>query len=363
MIATSLLFDLIINSTITSIFISILAILQVYVVASTSSFEITISFNITIYDSSSIVQQRLQSIAKIFFNIWKNNDDTINVFEKNWMSIKIIFDIKSESSRVYFVDSQDRKFINQKFNKLQREKKINWIRDATSYDFFVFVVWKIVHALNKNSIKKNKVVIDIRDFNKMSKSNDYFMSLQSNIINFVNERSYVNVMNAIEFFHQWLIKIANRHKLIVVSHKDNEQFNVIIMKFRNNSTYVQRQIDIILRDFRDFVRVYVNDIVMFNKTLEKHIEHLIKIFELFRKMNIVLKLNNNISNTLSSFCLIKKLITLNSSSSRKNWKSSSSFDFLSRWNNWKRIWILSNECAITCHITLNCRIRCKFARL
>ena len=289
MITTSLLFDLIINSTTTSIFISTFAILQIYVVASTSSFEIIISSNITIYDTSSIVQQRLQNIAKTFFNIWKDNDDTINVFEKNWMSIKIIFDIKSKSSRVYLVDSQNREFINQKFNKLQREKKMNWTKNATSYDFFVFVVWKIVHASNKNSIKKNKIVINIRDFNKMSKSNDYFMSLQSNIINFVNECSYVNVMNAIEFFHQWLIKIANRHKLIVVSYKDSEQFNVTIMKFRNNSTYVQRQINIILRDFRDFARVYVNDIVVFSKTLEKHIEHLIKIFEFFRKMNIVLK--------------------------------------------------------------------------
>ena len=75
------------------------------------------------------------------------------------------------------------------------------------------------------------------------------------------------------------------------SYRNNEQFNVIIMKFRNNSTYVQRQINIILRDFRDFVRVYVNDIVMFNKSFEKHIEHLIKIFEFFRKMNMILKFN------------------------------------------------------------------------
>ena len=202
MITTSLLFDLTISSTTTSISISIFAILQIYVVASTSSFEIIISSNITIYDTSSIVQQRLQNIAKTFFNIWKDNDDTINVFEKNWMSIKIIFDIKSKFSRVYLVDSQNREFINQKFNKLQREKKMNWIKDATSYDFFVFVVWRIIHASNKNSIKKDKIVIDIRDFNKMSESNDYFMSLQSDLISFVSECSYVNVMNAIEFFHQ-----------------------------------------------------------------------------------------------------------------------------------------------------------------
>ena len=135
------------------------------------------------------------------------------------------------------------------------------------------------------------MIIDIKNLNKMSKSNDYFMSLQSNIINFVNECLYVNVKNAIDFFHQWLIRITNRHKLIVVSHRDNEQFNVTIINFRNNSTYVQRQIDIIFRNFRDFFRVYVNDIVMFNKTFEKHIKHLFKIFELFHKLNITLKFN------------------------------------------------------------------------
>ena len=67
-----------------------------------------------------------------------------------------------------------------------------------------------------------------------------------------------------------------------------------IMNFRNSSTYVQRQINIIFWNFRDFSRAYVNDIVMFNKTFEKHIEHLFKIFELFElfdKLNITLKFN------------------------------------------------------------------------
>ena len=289
MVATPLLSDLTISSTTTSIPISTFAVLQVYVVASASSLEITISSNITVYGTSPIVQQRLQSIAKAFLSIWKDSGGTVNVFEKDWMSIKTIPDIKPESPRVYPVGSQDREFIDQEFNKLQRKEKMNWTRDATSYGFSVFVVWKTVHASSKNSVKKNRVVIDIRDLNKMSESNDYPMSLQSDIISSVSGCPYVNVMNAAGFFHQWLIKIADRHKLTVVSHKDSEQFNVTIMRFRNSPTYVQRQINTILRDFRDFARAYVNDIVVFSKTLEKHIEHLIKIFELFRKMNIVLK--------------------------------------------------------------------------
>ena len=85
------------------------------------------------------------------------------------------------------------------------------------------------------------------------------------------------------------MKLTNHHKLIVVTHKDNEQWNVTIMKYRNSSIYVQRQIDIILRKYRHFVKIYINDIVIFFNTLKKYLKHLTLIFALFKKYNIVIK--------------------------------------------------------------------------
>ena len=61
------------------------------------------------------------------------------------------------------------------------------------------------------------------------------------------------------------------------------------MNFRNSSIYVQRKIDQLLREYRVFARVYVNDVVIFNKILKKHIQHLTIIFELFVKLRINLK--------------------------------------------------------------------------
>ena len=61
------------------------------------------------------------------------------------------------------------------------------------------------------------------------------------------------------------------------------------MKYRNNFVYVQRQIDRVFRIFRTFVRIYVNDIVMFNHSLKKHFRHLHQMFVLFDKLNIVFK--------------------------------------------------------------------------
>jgi hypothetical protein len=63
----------------------------------------------------------------------------------------------------------------------------------------------------------------------------------------------------------------DRHKLIVVLHRGQEQFNVAVMGFKNSVSYVQRQIDRILRPVRYFARAYINDVVVFSKTLEEHL--------------------------------------------------------------------------------------------
>ena len=41
------------------------------------------------------------------------------------------------------------------------------------------------------------------------------------------------------------------------------------MNFRNNLIEVQRQINRLFRNYRDFVKIYVDDIMMFNKTLKR----------------------------------------------------------------------------------------------
>ena len=58
------------------------------------------------------------------------------------------------------------------------------------------------------------------------------------------------------------------------------------MKYRNSSVYVQRQIDRILRHHQQFAKTYVNNIVTFSKTLQKHVTHLRQIFKILTQNNI-----------------------------------------------------------------------------
>ena len=66
---------------------------------------------------------------------------------------------------------------------------------------------------------------------------------------------------------------------------------MIVINYIENFVYVQRQIDDILKKYCAFVRVYVNNIVIFNKTLIEHFNHLRRMFQLLKKMNIVFKSN------------------------------------------------------------------------
>ena len=74
------------------------------------------------------------------------------------------------------------------------------------------------------------------------------------------------------------MRVNDKFKFIIVLHRDNKHFNVIVINFRNSSIYVQRKINQLLRKYRVFARVYVNDVVIFNKILKKHIQHLTMIF-------------------------------------------------------------------------------------
>jgi len=118
--------------------------------------------------------------------------------------------------------------------------------------------------------------------------NSYLMSLQTKMIVAMTECQYIFVVNAQRYFHQWQMRIADRNKLTVVSHWEQKQFSMTVMRFKNSLSYVQRQINKILRSHWVYAKVYMNNIVIFSHTLKKHLKHLHVIFSLFRRLRVCL---------------------------------------------------------------------------
>lgn len=56
-------------------------------------------------------------------------------------------------------------------------------------------------------------------------------------------------------------------------------FHVAIMGFCNSVPYVQRQMDLLLKEFIEFCRAYLDDIVVASDSFELHITHLTLVLE------------------------------------------------------------------------------------
>ena len=78
---------------------------------------------------------------------------------------------------------------------------------------------------------------------------------------------------------------TNIYKLTVVIHRDQKIFLVSIMNCRNSVIYVQRRMNILLRQLQ-FAKVYIDDTVIRSKFLTEHINHLRQLFRLFVIKNI-----------------------------------------------------------------------------
>ena len=92
---------------------------------------------------------------------------------------------------------------------------MEFIIQPTFHGYPVFVVWRTIQRE-----RKKRVVIDIRGFNKITVIDFYHMPLQSNITTAIIGCRYISVFDAAGFFHQWSMRIINRYKFTVVSHRD-----------------------------------------------------------------------------------------------------------------------------------------------
>ena len=241
--------------------------------------ELVTPAGITVYGESPAVQQQLVAVAEAYPKLWYDDGSIVRIPPEEHMPIEIQPDAKIESAKVYPLGSADRKFVDEVFHKLHEQGRMEYTSQPTPHGYPVFVVWRTVPGPDGPE-RKGRVVVDIRGLNKIAITDSYPIPLQSDITSSVAGCRFISVFDAAGFFHQWLVRYKDRHKLTVVSHRGQEQFSVAVMGFKNSPPYVQRKIDAILRVYRAFARAYVDDIVVFSQTLEEHIANLHSVFQL-----------------------------------------------------------------------------------
>ena len=237
---------------------------------------------VTIYGKPHAAEP-LSDVIDEFSDLFVDKGETVDIPEDQWMPIPLKPNAKSKPARVYPVGQRDKDVIDDTFDKLQAQGKLTWSNQPTPFSYPVFIVWRDTPAG-----RKGRVIVDIRELNKLTENDTYPLPLQAKVIALVQGHRYITTVDAVGWFHQFKVKVRDRHKLTVISHRGQEQSSVALMGYKGSPPYVQRQTDAMLRPFKDFAKAYVDDIIIFSYTLEEHLKHLRQIFQLFRRMRVSL---------------------------------------------------------------------------
>jgi hypothetical protein len=248
--------------------------------------ETVLPNGVTVYGLEGTLEvQQLADVVNSYPEIFQDSGGFVNIDQSEWMKIPLLDNwqemIPKRQARVYPQGNDAKEVIDRTFNGLHETGRMSWSTKGTPFSWPVFVVWKT--AKQK---RIGRAVVDMRGLNHLALRDAYPIPLQSDILSAVHGCSYITVIDCASFFYQWKVALEDRHKLTVVTHRGQEQFNVAVMGFKNSVSYVQRQIDRILRPFRDFSRAYVDDVVIFSKTLKEHITHLHQVFQCFLEIGI-----------------------------------------------------------------------------
>lgn len=135
----------------------------------------------------------LTQVVNFYLKIWTNLEIIVNVLEQNRMSVILKSETFSQKSfKIYSLSAKDRDIVNKTFNNLHAQNKTFWISQLTLFEHSVFVIWK-ADLIEK---RKRKVVINIRDLNKIIVLNSYSMLLQIDITVVVARCSFISVIDA-----------------------------------------------------------------------------------------------------------------------------------------------------------------------
>ena len=200
---------------------------------------------------------------------------------------------------------------------------MSWTNESTPFSYPIFVIW----TMKPDESRKDRPVVDIRGLNALTQTDVYPLPLQGDLISAVRGCIYITVVNCASFFYQWRTHPSHRHRTTVMTHRDQETFNVAVMGYKNSPAYVQRQIDRLLREHREYARAYIDDVIIFSPTLKDHVKHLRAVFDLFAKYNIAINPKKAFIGYPSVKLLGQKVNSLDLSTDKKKLKAIASLQF------------------------------------
>ncbi len=241
--------------------------------------------------------------------------DVINIFSVD-ETTQNLEDIKVKLSSKYqnFLDVFDQAQADKLLSHRLYDHKIELTSDATSshcqaYQMTFYKLQKVKKYLNENLFKEfitsNKAsyfsfvlfilkanedlrfCVNYQKLNAIIKRNCYFLSFINEVIDKIVDCKHLTWLNIISTFNKLRMHSDSENYTIFIIALEAYKSKMLFFKLINDSVSFQQYMNDVLWDFlNDFCQVYLNDILIYSKTQQKHQQHVKMILNHLREADL-----------------------------------------------------------------------------
>ena len=125
-----------------------------------------------------------------------------------------------------------------------------------------------------------RMCIDYRSLNSNTITDSWALPRIDEMLAWLHGAKYFSKLDLHDGYHQVPIKKSDKFKTAFTCRYGTFEFNVMTFGFKNAPAHFQRSMNLLLADLLDVcVLVYMDDILIFSKTADKHRAHVKQVFQ------------------------------------------------------------------------------------
>lgn len=155
-------------------------------------------------------------------------------------------------------------------------------------------VWIVPKKIDSSGKRKWRLVIDYRKLNEKTIEDKYPLPRIDEILDNLGKCMYFSTLDLAQGFHQIEMDTESIEKTAFTVNNGHWEYVRMPFGLKNAPSTFQRVMDNILRQYlHKFCFVYMDDVVIFSKSLQEHTVHLKLIFKKLREYNLKVQLDKS----------------------------------------------------------------------
>ncbi len=196
--------------------------------------------------------------------------------------IKLIDEKTSSWSRLYYMS--DYKLQKMKNYLIKHLNKDFIFSSSASYASLILFVEKKDDSL--------RFCVNYRKLNALIKRDCYLLFLIDETLARIQDSKYLTRLNIIVAFNKLRMHSSSEDLTIFITSFDFYKYHVMSFKLINDSTFYQHYMnDVLFNYLHQFCQIYLDDIIIYSKTLKKHKKYVRLVLYRLREINLQMNIN------------------------------------------------------------------------